>query len=133
MQIQISLTQEDIETAIREYVARAGMTSDNAEVNFTVTRKGGQTIEASIDLSNGSADKSAAEPEKKDTKPAKTEKAKSFSKSEDLPPKEEKVEESAEEPEPAPTEPPFDPDKDTESANDSTEAESTKESRKLFG
>ena len=133
MQIQISLTQEDIETAIREYVSRAGMTSDHADVVFTVTRKGGQSIEASIDLSNDSADKPIAEPAKKDTKPAKTEKSKAFSKSEELPPKEEKVEESAEEPEPATTEPPFDPDKDTESANDSTETEPTKESRKLFG
>ena len=51
MQIQIRLTQEDIETAIRDYLAKAGMSSPVDTINFTVSRKGGQSIEADIDLS----------------------------------------------------------------------------------
>lgn len=140
MQIQIQLSQQDIETAIRDYLVKAGMTSPVDTINFTVPRKSDDDVRASIDLTSEGTPQvtSPANAESKTTsqvKPAPVSaKPKAQSKSEPEP------KDKTEAPEPVKNETPFEPDpapepeaKDTESANDSTEAEPTKESRKLFG
>jgi hypothetical protein len=133
MKVQIQLEQADIEQAIRDYVAANGISSPVNEVKFNVTRKGGTGIEADVQLGDADAAQTVeqAAPAKvaDSTKPSK--------------PAPKKAEKPAPTPEPIKEEDdkvPFDadaeektPSKDTESANDSTEAEPTKESRKLFG
>lgn len=114
MQIQVQLNQADIETAIKDYLAKVGMTSQVDTINFTTSGgKGKQTVSASIDLSAGGMTLNTPPVEEPAPKAE---------------PKSEKKE-----PEPTPTEPPFEPDAQEESANDSTEAEPTTESKSLFG
>jgi len=123
--MQILLSQNDIETAVRNYVSAMGISRPVNEIQFSVSRKGGQSIEAEIDLADctgASRPQPEAVPEKTEA-PAK----KADTETADKAP-------AAEEPEPATTEPPFTPDaKDAESANDSEEEEPTTESKSLFG
>lgn len=55
--MQIQLKQNDIELAIRQYMAKMGIARNVENIEFTVTRKGGTTITAEIEL----ADLSVAE------------------------------------------------------------------------
>ena len=136
MKVQIQLEQADIEQAIRDYVAANGISSPVNEVKFNISRKGGTTIEADVQLGDADAAQTADQ-----AAPAKV--ADSSKPAKPAPKKTEKVEKSDPTPEPVKEEDdkvPFDvdaeektPSKDTESANNSTEAEPTKESRKLFG
>lgn len=50
--MQIQLNQSDIETAVRNYVSAMGITRQIDEIQFTVSRKGGQSVEAEIDLAD---------------------------------------------------------------------------------
>lgn len=55
--MQIQLKQNDIELAIRQYMTKMGIARNVENIEFTVTRKGGTTITAEIEL----ADLSVAE------------------------------------------------------------------------
>jgi hypothetical protein len=48
--MQITLNQNDIEQAIRQYVTKMGITRPIDEINFTQTRTGGVKIGAEIEL-----------------------------------------------------------------------------------
>lgn len=50
--MQIQLNQNDIETAVRNYVSAMGISRPIDEIQFNVSRKGGQSIEAEIDLAD---------------------------------------------------------------------------------
>jgi len=50
--MQIQLNQSDIETAVRNYVSAMGISRPIDEIQFSVSRKGGQSIEAEIDLAD---------------------------------------------------------------------------------
>ncbi|WP_289100968.1 hypothetical protein [uncultured Marinobacter sp.] len=125
MQIQIQLSQADIEAAIRDYLVKVGMTSPVDTINFTVSRKGGQTIEAGIDLSPEEASTApVTEAPKEPVKRAPKAKAEPI-----------QAPDPAEaEPEPAVTEPPFDPDTpDTEKAAANEETDEAPRGKSLFG
>lgn len=158
MQIQIQLTQADIEAAIRDYLVKVGMTSPVDTINFAVSRKGGQTIDANIDLTpEGTVQGETSipegpikrtpqaetpwEPEPEPETPARPEpKTKTKPAS-----KQAKVADSTPEPQPEPEaedpqagykalEKEQEANKDIAPANDSTEAEPTaSESKRLFG
>jgi hypothetical protein len=48
--MKLSISQEGIEEALRSYVASQGFNFDIANVDFNKTGRGGQTIEAEIEL-----------------------------------------------------------------------------------
>lgn len=136
MKIQVTMNQEAITEAIRDYVVKNGMTSPVQDVEFTVTRKGGTSISAEVILGNDAVTTGVdqAKPGTDKTVVSKR------------PPAPRKTTEPAAQPEPvkepepeavevaAPVEaeekPPFDVDEPAE--NDSTEDEPVL-SKKLFG
>lgn len=50
--MQIQLKQRDIEHAIAQYLASQGITRPVQDVTFTVSRKGGTTIDADVELAD---------------------------------------------------------------------------------
>jgi len=48
--MKLSISQEGIEEALRSYVANQGFNFDISNVDFNKTGRGGQTIEAEIEL-----------------------------------------------------------------------------------
>jgi len=67
MKINITMDQPSIEEAIRDYVAKNGITSPVQEVKFTVTRKGGTSIDAEVILGSGAVNETTPEPEAANT------------------------------------------------------------------
>ena len=106
--MQIQLNQSDIETAVRNYVSAMGITRQIDEIQFSVSRKGGQSIEAEIDLADctggGRVREAAPEPRTAEQAASKPEKAEPEAK-------------AAEESEPTDT-PPF---RTEEASNDDTD------------
>lgn len=125
MKIQATMDQSSIEEAIRDYVAKQGIPSPIQEVKFTVTRKGGTSIDAEIIFGNEAVTTSAPDegPSNSEATPDKRAPSKKKSPEPDAEP------EGKEEPE---TKPPFEPDNDEEAVNDSTEEEPA-QSKSLFG
>jgi len=134
MKINITMDQASIETAIKDYVAKNGIDSPVQEVKFTISRKGGTSVDAEIILGTAAVNEEAIVPEAAEvpvnavkeipkTKPAA--KAKGF----------EPAEPFADPKEPSPdhvkmedTTPPF----DVDAVNDSTVDEPA-QSKSLFG
>jgi len=67
MKINITMDQSSIEEAIRDYVAKNGITSPVQEVKFTVTRKGGTSIDAEVILGSGAVNEAVTQPTVEDT------------------------------------------------------------------
>jgi hypothetical protein len=107
--MKISLQQADIEQAIKKYVASMGIARPVDRIEFNVSRKGGTSIEAEIDMADPALQTNNESPVAVSAVEPETEQK---------------------EPEPAKTEPPFDPDT-AEPANDTPSVEAT--SRSLFG
>ena len=63
MKINITMDQASIETAIKDYVAKNGIDSPVQEVKFTITRKGGTSVDAEIILGTGAVAPAANVPE----------------------------------------------------------------------
>jgi len=53
MKINITMDQASIETAIKDYVAKNGIDGPVQEVKFTISRKGGTSVDAEIILGTG--------------------------------------------------------------------------------
>ncbi len=135
MEMKLSINQDDIEQAIRDYVASKGITTPVRAINFAVSRRGGFALSADVQVSEVSVAPVAETPEPvaeavpeveaPQTKPRAKPKAVV------------KAEPEATEPEPATTEPPFTPDTQEASANDAVEAptktETAPSSKSLFG
>jgi hypothetical protein len=142
MKIQVTMDQQAITEAIRDYVVKNGMTSPVQDVEFTVTRKGGTSISAEVILGNDAVttgvdqakpgtDKTAVS--KRPPAPRKTTEPVAQPEPVKEPePEAAEVAAPVEEPVPAEAEekPPFDVDEPAE--NDSVEDEPAK-SKKLFG
>jgi len=127
MKIQITMDQPSIEQAIKDYVAKNGIDSTVQEVRFTVTRKGGTSIDAEVILGNEAVNTPPTvapdEPQPATKpKPVKAEVTKQAGP------------ETTKAPEPVKEEdePPFEPDEKAEAVNDSTATE-PKNSKSLFG
>lgn len=110
--MEIHLNEADIKTAIKRYVADMGIVRPIDNVDFTVKRQNGTSIEAEIVLADPSAEPHTAE-------------------SRSVRGVTDEVSEEKE-PEPAPTEPPFEPDTTEEAKNDATEEGPVAESKSLF-
>jgi len=117
--MEIHLNEADIKTAIKRYVADMGIARPIDNVDFTVKRQGGTTVEAEIELADPSAEPHTASDrpvhevgETQDTGAAEVT--------------------DKEEPEPAQTESPFEPDGKQDGVNDFEEEEPTSESKSLF-
>ena len=63
MKINITMDQASIEQAIKDYVAKNGIDSPVQEVKFTITRKGGTSVDAEIILGTGAVNTEANVPE----------------------------------------------------------------------
>jgi hypothetical protein len=63
MKINITMDQPSIEQAIKDYVAKNGIDSPVQEVKFTITRKGGTSVDAEIILGTGAVKTEANVPE----------------------------------------------------------------------
>lgn len=120
--MEIHLNQADIETAIKRYVAEMGISRPIDNVDFTVRRQGGNTVEAEIKMVDPSTEARTADQAAgtDSTTGAPTESKPATDQTEEA------------EPEPAKTEPPFEPDADADAVNDSEEEEPTSESKSLF-
>ena len=139
MKINITMDQASIETAIKDYVAKNGIDSPVQEVKFTISRKGGTSVDAEIILGTGAVTSPVSTPEPVEApvaaagKPAPKEKpvTKPASKVASFEPTKPVVDD--EEPEPThvkmeDTTPPF----DVDAVNDSTVDEPA-QSKSLFG
>lgn len=131
MEIKLSIKQDDIEQAIKDYVASKGITTPVREINFAVARKGGFNLSAEVEVSEAPIESVAetvkAEPTGPVADTGKKPVAKAAKKTEEPAPA--KKEEEAEDT------PPFTPDADEPSANDD-EQEAEKpatDSKSLFG
>jgi len=128
MEIKLSIKQDDIEQAIKDYVASKGITTPVREINFAVARKGGFNLSAEVEVSEAPIESVAQVPETTE-QPAEKPKAKAKAKPDPKP--EPAVEKEEEE-----DTPPFTPDADKASANDDDEQEAEKpatDSKSLFG
>jgi hypothetical protein len=63
MKINITLDQASIETAIKDYVVKNGIDSPVKEVKFTITRKGGTSVDAEVILGTDAVKPEANVPE----------------------------------------------------------------------
>jgi len=63
MKINITMDQASIETAIKDYVAKNGIDSPVQEVKFTISRKGGTSVDAEIILGTGAVTSPVSTPE----------------------------------------------------------------------
>ena len=135
MKINITMDQASIEQAIKDYVAKNGIDSPVQEVKFTITRKGGTSVDAEIILGTGAVNTEANVPEAVETPVEDVRKAKpdpkTPSKAKGFEPT--KPVDDPEEPSPdhvkmEDTTPPF----DVDAVNDSTEEEPA-QSKSLFG
>jgi len=63
MKINITMDQASIETAIKDYVAKNGIDSPVQEVKFTISRKGGTSVDAEIILGTAAVNEEAIVPE----------------------------------------------------------------------
>jgi len=117
--MEIHLNEADIKTAIKRYVADMGIARPIDNVDFTVKRQGGTTVEAEIELADPSA-----EPRTAQTRPVREVSETQDAGTDEVP--------AEKEPEPAQTEPPFEPDAKQDAVNDSEEEEPTSESKSLF-
>ena len=138
MKINITMDQASIEQAIKDYVAKNGIDSPVQEVKFTISRKGGTSVDAEIILGTGAVNTEANVPEAveapvEETKPVPKAKpvTKPASKVASFEPTKPVVDD--EEPEPThvkmeDTTPPF----DVDAVNDST-VEEPAQSKSLFG
>lgn len=127
--MQIQLNQNDIETAVRNYVSAMGITRSVDEIQFSVSRKGGQSIEAEIDLADCTGGARPSTPSGPDSTPGPRKAPEPVAEPEPV-----------EEPEPVKDEAPFTPDQDAEPANEVAEdtvedgtAEEPAKGKSLFG
>jgi hypothetical protein len=134
MKIQVTMNQQAITEAIRDYVVKNGMTSPVQDVEFTVTRKGGTSISAEVILGNDAVTTGVGQAKPGADKTVVSKRPPAAAKTPVEPVKEPEVEtpEVAEVPAPVEAEekPPFDVDDEAE--NDSTKEEPAL-SKKLFG
>ncbi len=63
MEMKLSIDQDDIEQAIRDYVATKGITTPVRAIHFTVSRKGGFALAADVQVSEVPATPVAETPE----------------------------------------------------------------------
>jgi hypothetical protein len=136
--MEIHIRQKDIEKAIKDYVAKMGLNRGVQSIQFNISRKGGTTVDAEIQMAElGDVAETVEVPvEASKPTPTKTSAPQAEpAKAEAVPDKPAKAAKPEKTPEPAKEEdePPFEPDQKANAVNDSQAEAPAKESKSLFG